>query len=222
MDVHKPKPWHGGPEFLKEIGTIVIGVLIALGAEQAAEWWHWRADVSEAREALRDEVRADAMLSKVSVEESHCMADNLADFGAWARGGARPELGDAVLSSPSTAVWDVAKAGQTLSHMPLRERLAFARFYAGAANQQGVIQMVRTAGSLQILRYIQKTELTPDEARRLPEDIAVARTLFLVRGRNDAAQLKLAKALGVDPGPLPAETQARLTGLCKRRPAQVG
>ena len=31
MDIHKPKPWHGVREFLKEIGTIVIGVLIALG-----------------------------------------------------------------------------------------------------------------------------------------------------------------------------------------------
>ena len=38
MDIHKPKPWRGWPEFLKEIGTIVIGVLIALGAEQGVEW----------------------------------------------------------------------------------------------------------------------------------------------------------------------------------------
>src|SRR6266702_2249783 len=42
MDIHKPKAWRGGREFLKEIGTIVIGVLIALGAEQAVEWLHWR------------------------------------------------------------------------------------------------------------------------------------------------------------------------------------
>jgi len=42
MDIHKPKPWRGWPEFLKEIGTIVIGVLIALAAEQAVEWLHWR------------------------------------------------------------------------------------------------------------------------------------------------------------------------------------
>ena len=30
MDIHKPKPWHGLREFLKEYLIIVIGVLTAL------------------------------------------------------------------------------------------------------------------------------------------------------------------------------------------------
>jgi len=33
MDIHKPKPWHGWREFLKEYGIIVLGVLTALGLE---------------------------------------------------------------------------------------------------------------------------------------------------------------------------------------------
>ena len=57
MDIHKPKPWQGWPEFLKEIGTIVIGVLIALGAEQAVEWLHWRHEVGVAREAIRFDMK---------------------------------------------------------------------------------------------------------------------------------------------------------------------
>jgi hypothetical protein len=40
MDIHKPKPWHGVREVLKEVGTIVVSVLIALGAEQAVEAIH--------------------------------------------------------------------------------------------------------------------------------------------------------------------------------------
>ena len=40
MDIHKPKPWRSWPELVKEIGAIVIGVLIALGAEQAVERVH--------------------------------------------------------------------------------------------------------------------------------------------------------------------------------------
>ena len=40
MDIHKPKPWHGSREFLKEVGTIVIGVLIALGAEAVVQNLH--------------------------------------------------------------------------------------------------------------------------------------------------------------------------------------
>src|SRR6185437_10385130 len=42
MDIHKPKPWHGLREFLKEYVIIVVGVLTALGAEAVVEWAHWR------------------------------------------------------------------------------------------------------------------------------------------------------------------------------------
>jgi len=42
MDLHKPKPWHGLREFLKEYVIIVVGVLTALGGEQAVEWLHWK------------------------------------------------------------------------------------------------------------------------------------------------------------------------------------
>ena len=38
MDLRKPKPWHSLREFLKEYLIIVIGVLTALGAEQAVAW----------------------------------------------------------------------------------------------------------------------------------------------------------------------------------------
>ncbi len=45
MDIHKPKPFHGLREFLKEYGIIVLGVLTALFLEQAVEWLHWRHEV---------------------------------------------------------------------------------------------------------------------------------------------------------------------------------
>ncbi|MBV9062475.1 MAG: hypothetical protein JOY77_06055, partial [Alphaproteobacteria bacterium] len=40
MDIHKPKPIRNWREFLKEVGIIVLGVSIALGAEQAVEAIH--------------------------------------------------------------------------------------------------------------------------------------------------------------------------------------
>ncbi len=49
MDIHKPKPWHGFREFLKEYVIIVVGVLTALGAEQGVEWLHWRHEVEAER-----------------------------------------------------------------------------------------------------------------------------------------------------------------------------
>lgn len=43
---------HGWREFFEEIGIIVIGVLIALGAEHLVEEARWREDVSKFREAV--------------------------------------------------------------------------------------------------------------------------------------------------------------------------
>ena len=40
MHFHLPKPLHGWREFAGEVGIIVIGVLIALGAEQVVETLH--------------------------------------------------------------------------------------------------------------------------------------------------------------------------------------
>lgn len=60
MEVHRPKqPIRDLRELFKEIGIIVLGVLIALGAEQAVQWLHERHDSAEARENIRAELAAD-------------------------------------------------------------------------------------------------------------------------------------------------------------------
>ena len=56
MDIHKPKAAHSIREFLIEIGTIICGILIALGLEQGIEAVHHREISREAREAIRSEI----------------------------------------------------------------------------------------------------------------------------------------------------------------------
>ncbi len=56
MDIHKPKPWHGVREFLKEYVIIVVGVLTALGAEQLVEHLRWEGAVEEARASIHQEI----------------------------------------------------------------------------------------------------------------------------------------------------------------------
>jgi hypothetical protein len=59
MEIHKPKPWRGWREFLKEYLIIVVGVLTALGAEQLAEALHTRHVIHEAEAAMRSELLDD-------------------------------------------------------------------------------------------------------------------------------------------------------------------
>jgi len=56
MDIHKPKPWHGVREFLKEYLIIVVGVLTALAAEQVAETLRWMERVDAAESRLKREL----------------------------------------------------------------------------------------------------------------------------------------------------------------------
>ncbi len=58
MDIHKPKPWHGWREFLKEFVTIVLGVSVALAAEQGVEWLHNNQRAEQARDGIRTEIAA--------------------------------------------------------------------------------------------------------------------------------------------------------------------
>jgi hypothetical protein len=56
MHFHLPKPLHGWREFAGEVGIIVIGVLIALGAEQLVEAAHQRQEGVTAEHIIRNEI----------------------------------------------------------------------------------------------------------------------------------------------------------------------
>lgn len=56
MHFHLPKPLHGWREFAGEVGIIVVGVLIALAAEQVVEDLHWRSEGHNAVESLKVEM----------------------------------------------------------------------------------------------------------------------------------------------------------------------
>ena len=59
MDIHLPKVPHSWRELGREVGIIVIGVLIALFFEQVAQAWDWREKVRAADKAMRLEVLSD-------------------------------------------------------------------------------------------------------------------------------------------------------------------
>jgi hypothetical protein len=129
MDIHKPKPWHGWPEFLREIGTIVIGVLIALGGEQLVEMQHWRHVVHEARDALKDDEKQMLFWSGQREAQAPCLAREFRQLGdaldmAGETGRLKPLT---YVAGPSRVSWSLRSydgivSGQALLHMPQAER----------------------------------------------------------------------------------------------------
>src|SRR5947209_8569607 len=81
MDIHKPKPWRGGREFAKEVGTIVLGVLIALGAEAVVEKLHEQRISHESRDAIRAEINLDLANMKRRAAMDSCYARRFAELG---------------------------------------------------------------------------------------------------------------------------------------------
>lgn len=77
MHVHLPKPLHGWREFVGEVGIIVVGVLIALGAEQVVEWAHWQVKVHESESAIGRDLALQSDLASERVAVSHCYDDRL-------------------------------------------------------------------------------------------------------------------------------------------------
>jgi hypothetical protein len=130
MDIHKPKPWHGLREFLKEYVIIVVGVLTALGAEQAVEWLHWRHEVHVARDAIAFDLRRIIGQAAVKDAEGPCLSRKLSELGDIldnAQVSKRlPPLGYGGV--PNTPVWNLRSwtaltTSQTLGHISNREQL---------------------------------------------------------------------------------------------------
>lgn len=77
---HLPKPLHGWREFAGEVGIIVIGVLIALGAQQLVEDWQWRGDVRAADRRMTKEIGFDLANAYERFAIDSCLRPRLAEL----------------------------------------------------------------------------------------------------------------------------------------------
>src|SRR4051812_36531554 len=104
MDIHKPKPIHNWRDFLKEVGTIVLGVCIALAAEQTVETLHNRSRAAEARASVRAEIARNLSVIDEREKSDSCVEKRL------------NEVEDLVAASaagktPPTTIWLGAPVG---------------------------------------------------------------------------------------------------------------
>src|SRR5579864_4161644 len=121
MHFHLPKPLHGWREFVGEVGIIVLGVLIALGAEQLVESIHSREELRQVRAALQGELADDrARWEYMSAAES-CSLRRLNALDNWLAGSpTSAHLTDAypnILLNLHSSSWDIAKASPAIAQM---------------------------------------------------------------------------------------------------------
>jgi hypothetical protein len=130
MEIHRPKSLESWREFAKEVGVIVLGVVIALAGEQTVEWLHWQHEVSETRAALDKEAAHNLGVLEARMALTPCMKGRLADVGRILDAkGPRPTLIQPLFWRPRTTVWTTALSGQAVTHMPLEQRLRYSAMY---------------------------------------------------------------------------------------------
>ena len=187
MDIHKPKPWHNGREFLKEILIIVVGVLIALGLEQVVEGLHWRHKVDQAERNMRVELGRDrtdaaqyAILSACTDAYLDRMRDDLLrhDTADLTR---LDGLGEPFVTEPWTATaWEAAVASQIGDHMATDRFLNYAEAFRRADLMKDVQFRLRDHFAATMVGRFglpggQTEELTAAEDLR--RDIALSRAI---------------------------------------------
>jgi hypothetical protein len=237
MDIHKPKPWHGWPEFLKEVGTIVVGVLIALAGEQLVEGLRVRHELAEVQSALDKSVQYNLVWTTERVALGPCLdaritelRDRLAAAGdtwradpqtyAGPTAGALsivPEAYHTPKRVLTLAAWQAALASRDISAMPLAQRsrysVMFANFHLFISGQAREHEI---SADLDALSF--NLRMTPElRAHFLGRLAALAREEALAAS-NGSQGLALAHRYGFAPDKaLLAQTiadQRRFRGAC--------
>lgn len=142
MFLKKLKPIHGWRMFFGEVAIIVIGVLIALGAQQLVEDWNWREEVRQARRQLIAETYDNFSYAAERLAVQPCLdaqLDRLAALAAAPGPQMQPAapidsiMGAVALRQPSRPyrdnVWTAVVGDGISAHFPDDERNLLASNY---------------------------------------------------------------------------------------------
>lgn len=207
MHIHLPKPLHGWREFVGEVGIIVIGVLIALGAEQLLENMHWREKVAQTREQLRLELHGDSASAYQWLTVRACLASQL-DAAEAAVGAAResgaiapvPAYKPPLVMFTSDA-WLNARSLQVADHIgpEAMHHYAFLYFFPREL-ETNIVQLHQLAAELRPLagglRRVSAEEAGSYQRllgriRELQDRTQLAETLLLREGESSDTALSL-------------------------------
>lgn len=205
MHFHLPKPLHGWREFVGEVGIIVLGVLIALGAEQIIDDIRWHQKVERTKAELNAELHDDELSAYRWLTDHRCM-ENALSAADQAVGRARDtgEVAPIAAYDPplqlfTSDAWLNARSLEVADRMGPSAMRTYSRLYFFPSELQGnIVQLHQLASELKPLTY-GLHHVSPDEAGEYQRSIArirelqhrteYAELLLLQRGKKAGIQL---------------------------------
>lgn len=181
MHVHLPKPLHGWRAFVGEVGIIVLGVLVALGAEQVVQYGHERAVAREADGAIRGELEQNMAKLKSRWENRGCVARRLDELQALI---SSSDVGGAIKTpnwvgrphfwTMQMARWQASSQAGRAALLPADDLALYGDMYSYMANVNAAMAEEQDDwAKLRSLENLQR--LTPDMAFQLTNTLHEAR-----------------------------------------------
>jgi len=227
MDIHKPKAVANLKEFLAEVGIIVLGVLIALGSEQAVEALHWSHKLERAELPLNGEIHDLYVTSAERVAAEGCLNRRLDQLEArilaakdrWSAE-ARPVAGPAagMAAEPyhtpyriwGDSVWRSIEAEGLGSHLSPKKRLGLSFVYneAAHAREENALEWREGARFSILNRPVPVDPTTRAQLLALIQTERQENKLLTIMARQMLDRVQADKLL--EPMPTPAEVKAEL------------
>ena len=209
MHFQLPKPLHGWRAFVGEVGIIVLGVLIALAAEQLVETLRWESAARNFRAAVDHEAALNIGAFEFNQLQQKCTRRRLEELQTVlerSRDGKAVQLAAAISMpleiSEQSSVWD-SKDAQVVQHLPLDVRLKYAALYDEFRTASGV-EEAQFAVWKKLAAFEEPGPLSLADRRELHVLIADAVGLGQAMAGNWPGTRDLGRALGIKPA-LPPE-----------------
>jgi hypothetical protein len=203
------KPINNWGDFLKEVGTIVLGVAIALAAGEEVDAWNWHKEVSIVEDSLDDELADSLFAAQERIKITDCQHRTL---------DALDELADTshgmlvIKNTPvsrnrvwGSAAWEAAVASGAIAHMPHDTRndysvlFSFVRLFRDLNIRQQELWATINA-------YRRPRPLTDTSRERFVETVAQLRSLTGTMNVAAKQFVEHAKPLHIELDPRDAAT----------------
>jgi hypothetical protein len=219
MHFHLPKPLHGWREFAGEVGIIVIGVLIALSAEEVVQSVQAGADERAFAETINHEIGLNLFMYDIRARQFACDAKHIGELQNWLD---RARSGESVPAlwptapqtiTPYRSAWDNRDA-QVFKHLPAEQRQKYAEFYDELSNNWGIIQAEQEQWK-RLIPYAESGPISLADRRTVRPVIAQIRDANAILEANIPISRQIAAVLNakeVQPDGIPVEWLKHVAG----------
>lgn len=179
MKIHPPKAIDSWREFIVEIVIIVIGVALALAAEEALSNYHTNQEVAVVQDSLDDELADSLFASLERIKFADCQMRALDTLDAIAHQPGSGPVGD-LPTSPmrlwGSAAWEAAVASGIVEEMEHDERHAYAVLFSVVRTMKDWNTRERELWAI-VRTYGRRPPATDDSRHRLAEAVSQLRSL---------------------------------------------